>query len=1338
MADATPVRRGIYDPERAARKRRLLYGEEPTPAPTLPSGPLSSSPPQRGADERVVFGSLLNSMLIAQQKGSREREILRDINYMQTAGLGTVSPNENYEFEGSRDTDAEVRRQDYRANDPEAAFVQPDPSIAGPEVDKREGSAFRSTVNFLFSDEMGLMGMKWDDEGFAWNRENFVNQITEHPYSTALTLASYVVPIGAAWMKGARIAQRGQKLAAMAGQVPEAAAGRGLLGTSFRFRFDDHARLVQTLANPATNDGRKLFSDATVQALRQASSPADVADIVSPSALRKMLINDWHQERFFELRNLAKEGKLEGIRQKASWTMWRAFGNRYFEKLQDVSKAQIDNMDQFFTKAQFGRFLSQAPSRLNKEGNEAIYKFWLAGPGRDVGELAKRIGDDNALWADSMATKWQSLFKEQATEGFIDDATVSLFTDPGKVGAGFHLPALRRGTHDFEELGGSILSAQPGQYGALVQTRKLDVGKALTGPTTKHRGKFNTQEAVLDAIDALETDPAKLTIGGFIKDNVLFQVHRNFRDIITDAIEAPTGKWAQMVTSRAAYEAMPNYAKKQWLDFDELDTVVPGLASRMRRMIDAKVAKDGLDATKYAQMPVIDREVVKQFFGHAGSARQASGNFAKFFELLTAVHKTSRTALNVPTHMSNITGNMMFLAMAGMNPFSPQALNDGRRMAKALGRISKQSRKTGEAVDTLMAKDNLIKVFGKDRYIKDKFGNQLDLADMFSDEIMRDLIESQAFENVEGLNHVNNLLKGIERLESSGWSDKALAGVARSIAGVGEVPGVRGVLHNMSAAYLSEDMIPKMMYATNLARQGWGRDAIVREIGRRLPQYRTVGNIQNSARRIVLPWITFPSEAARILKNNMMDNPVAMMAWMQAPSVAQSVVSGMGMGPDYEEYADLIEAAPPWAARYQTVMTDGEEAPEALGAMGVGGVGAMVGAALGGARGAAVGAVGGAVAGATIGRTLGKDPENELREFNRAWTLDFLPQSALFPSSIHPHEWEKVLPSGMGGTPTPGAEAFQTAKDLTPVEPFAVFLPLLDLYSGRGSFGQEIQAKSGISFANKMALGLLGHLAPPVIQKYGMKLEGPGGALVPMGDTHDANGGQMTVPKYVTSTLFGLSAAGLTFLGARGGLGARGAGLIGSTALSGGVGAMAGAEINTRRLMTDLGIMPDPRTGEYGDWTLDFLANSFFGLNKSWKVSPGQAIYNQNLRSKRFGEMRKVSVKELRDAIGAERRGAALSALAEIYKTYVYEHGDTQAAKREFMDWGQRTIKSMEGLRIYSGVSEERLLGQISALRAANEELTKIRRQQLAELRAELQQRQLRKASGLKVVKLPK
>jgi hypothetical protein len=1327
---------GIYDPEREARARETVYGDKPprlTPAP--PTGPLAKA--SKKDREHAEMSTLARGMISKHDAATRERELIRDSSYMATVGLGTVNPNANYEFEQSRDSEAEYRRQDFRQNDPHAAFLQPDNSLIDPNEEPGDsGNAFRSTLNFIFSDEMGMLGMKWDDEAFSWNKDNFINQITEHPYSTAFTLASYIVPVGLAWQKGSRIAQRGAKLAAATGADAAAVTGSGILGSKVGWRFDDHAKLVQTLAKPEANDGRRFFSDSTADALKKATSPDEIKDIVSPTELNKMLINDWHQERYFELRQLAKQGKLETIQQKAAWTMWRRFGNKYFEKLQDIDKVMIQSMDDFFVKSQIGRFLAQAPGRLGEESNQAIFKYWQAGTGnRNTAELAKKVGAENADWAERIVGKWENLFVEQYDEGFIDYATVSMFTDPDKVPAGFHLPAILKGTPGFEELGGKFLTVEAGsQYGSLVERRGLDIGKALTGPTTKHRGKFTTSQAVLDNLDELETNPAKLTIGGFIKDNILFQIHRNFRDIIVDATEGST-RWSQMIASREAYESMPKYAKQNWISFEDLDSVVPGLSERMERMVQSKVTKEGLDSAKYTSMPVIDREVVKKFFGREGSARQVGGTFGKFFELLTAVHKTSRTALNAPTHMSNITGNMMFLAMAGMNPFGKQALNDGRMFAKAFHSLAKSAGSRGEdTIDSLMTKDNLAKLFGDDRYATDKLGNKVDFAELFSDSIMKDLTEAQAFDEVEGLKNVDRLLAQLERLETDGWGDKALEATARAIAGVGEVPGIKQTLHAASSAYLAEDMIPKMMYAANLARKGWGKDAIIREVGRRLPQYRTVGSMQQAARRVVLPWITFPAEATRIMKNNMMDRPVQMMAWMQAPQIAQSIVSGSGQGPDFSEYEDAINAAPPWAVRYQTVMVDGNDAPELLGAVGGAGVAGTVGAAVGGARGAAIGAVAGGVAGAALGATFGQE-QAEIKDFNRAWVMDFLPQSALFPSSLHPSQWEKVIPSGMGGAPVLGRESAMTAKDLFPVEPFAVFTPLLELYAGRGSFGREINdAKSGIDYAGKMALGLLGHLSPPIMQKYGMKLDDSNGNPIEMAEIFESNGGQSTLPRAITATFGGLALGGLSFLGAKSGLGVAAKTAAGSAALAGAIGAGAGHSINMSRLMEDLGLNPNPRTGQMGDMTLDFVANSFFGLNKSWRSDPLQAEYQQTLRNKQTAELRASSVKQFRDAITNGRASSAAAILAEIKKTYIYQYGDTKIADVEFIEWSQRMMRDIGSLPIYGGVSEKELVMRINALRAANAEKYKMQRARLAENRAEFLRRQLKKANGLKVM----
>jgi hypothetical protein len=589
---------------------------------------------------------------------------------------------------------------------------------------------------------------------------------------------------------------------------------------------------------------------------------------------------------------------------------------------------------------------------------------------------------------------------------------------------------------------------------------------------------------------------------------------------------------------------------------------------------------------------------------------------------------------------------------------------------------------------------------------------------------------------MEGLQHTKQILKQFETLESTGFGEKAVAASARALAGFGEVKGIKQTLNGLSSAYLGEDVVPKMMYVANLLRKGWGEDAIVKEVGRRLPQYLTVGNFQQKSRRIVLPWITFPTEAARIIKNNMMDYPVSMMAWMKGPAIAQSIAYGSGLAPNYEETEAMIEGAPGWADRYQTVYLDEETAPQTLGAVGGVGMGSMIGGAVGGAKGAAIGAAGGAIGGAIMGKkspTAQRLTQDDLAGAARAWALDFLPTSAAVFGSTHPHEWEKVDP--FNGVPAPGKEVMGTIKDLSPVEPFAIAMPLVELAAGRGSFGREIETKSGWDFANKAALGLYGMLMPPMIQKYGMRVEGEGG-VYKMADIHEANGGQQTLPRSQTATFFGLSMAGLTAMGARKLPGATAAKTLGAAATAGIPGAMAGSQLNTRRLMTDLGIMRDPYTNEYNDRTMDFFFNTFMGVNKSWKVSPKTAIANEERRNKRFQEIRKSSLKSLMDSMRNGSESMAVAAAGEAYKTFQLQWADSPKADEEYLKWLERNVKNIGKTPQMRTVSEDELTFRISALKDVFKK-TKVKfvGQRLAEMEAELHMRRASKAKNLKLTR---
>jgi hypothetical protein len=188
-----------------------------------------------------------------------------------------------------------------------------------------------------------------------------------------------------------------------------------------------------------------------------------------------------------------------------------------------------------------------------------------------------------------------------------------------------------------------------------------------------------------------------------------------------------------------------------------------------------------------------------------------------------------------------------------------------------------------------------------------------------------------------------------------------------------------------------------------------------------------------------------------------------------------------------------------------------------------------------------------------------------------------------------------------------------------------------------------------------------------------------------------------------------------------------------TVASSGLLGAAAGSEVNVRKLAADLGIDTDVRTGTEGEWTLDFLGNSWFGMNRSWKATPGQSMYAQNLQSKRFAELRSTSVKELRDAFYNGSESQAIAVMGEIKKLYNYEYANVQDADREFIEWGERMIKSMGELPIYQGFSNERIDMMIKALQAANQIKYDLKAKELAELKALRSKRALERAGGLRV-----
>lgn len=1411
-----------YAPDRG-QPRRLLDIDESSPSLSrhtlldkVPHDLLRRKEKPNSEEEREQFGQIAASLVHSKSRSDDLRESANSI--ANSAG----SPDR--EFEGSYGEEADARAEMYDLDDPYSVTVTPDDTPPQEETSSGPVETLRKTGEFLFSDEIAMLGFKWDGEAYEWGKENTIEQFVDHPYMSALTLASYVVPLGFAARAGARMSKRGKDIAELGikrregltgsldtlnpeqmAEAAGAASGRGFLGTTIGFKFDDHAKMVKTLADPSVNldglpkegsdivtqFGRGFFSDNYAKKISEATSAAEIRKLVPEARLKKMLQADYQQEQWVKLkkrntRPIADNDPLGPLtrREKISYAAQKNFQNTYFESLQDMQKSHIMNMNDFYVKAGLGKVLADAPGYLNDAANDEVYKFFLAGPGRNVEELAGKIGQKEADWAQEMATRWTDLFDLQVKEGMVSAETAVMFREG--VGSGLHLPAIRKGTPGFGDVGGKTKNLQRGDN-VLKKPRFEDgpenMAAQLGGPTTKKRGKYTSRQLVLDGIEKgeLETGAVAMTQGGFIKDSMLFQVYRNFRDTVLAE--------GENVLSKVDYDMLTTKGgREKYINVDDLDDVVPGLAEKITNMVNVKRKEDGLEAI--GEMPYVDKDVVESFFGSNGSARQASGSFARFFELMTAVHKTAKTSLNPATHMSNVLGNMNFLLMRGMNAFGKASLDDGGNMADAFSKLAKQvqaRKKSAKAagheapditLSELMSKDNLAEVMGENRYITDDIGERIDLAEMFSDPSMQQMIEAQSFDAVEGLASVKSTITNIQNANATGWGDKALLKVANGIAGLTDSNAAQATLEKASAAYLAEDMVPKMMYAMNLARQGLGRDAILREVGRALPQYNTVGKLPKDSRKLVLPWITWTAEAARITKNNMMDRPISTSMWMQGPQIAQSVISGVGAGPDTQvnpgtgtsELQDAQANAPRWANKGSTVMVGGESANSVIQSAGGMAAGTLAGTVRGGARGGAIGAAIGAVGGAALGALGGGD------DTPRAWNLDWMVTQTLDIGTHSQDVLRKLDP--FNETPWSGAETFGAALDVSPVAPLAVAMPIINTALGRDSFGEEMDTSDGVSgMASNMSKAFIGFLSPPMLQKYAMKMGGADGNPVEMAEIFEKNGGQATLPKLLTATVAGLAVGGLTFMGTRnldtsrklasgvaaaayqtakaarrvkpGSLLAKtpktfpvlagvGKGDKIAAAGMGTVAALAGSEVNVRKLSEDLGLSRNPHSMQPGDPGLDFFTNNFLGM-KSWKAGNSNNALPRREHKMAYTHARTKVNKNITAYVSDNNISGIKGEVRKMYQLFKQQYiDDPSVALEKFNAWKERIYKTMAKNPAYSTYSNDELERELLKMRAKTKaavgEANKVMQKALDEMKTESLMRGLRNAKGLTIV----
>lgn len=1016
-------------------------------------------------------------------------------------------------------------------------------------------------TNFVIGGEMSAIGMSLDATGVHWSLEALKQQWSETPLwmnllnSTSL-VGTVVFPLAAAAHSTYKFGKLGQALGTIAPEAEEILKFKslGLLdenvtevssATLYKLRKLEHAKT------------KYAEMDAGIEALR--------------------------------------EGKpAQNPIQMASAMFDRRFANTYYKltSSSEVRTAYHTSLDKLWKNENLGQFFMDMP---DEEMGKDIVKSWF----HDMNPTAfpkVELSAKDAVWSERMKTAMKEHQLTMLEEGGITQETFD------KVGT-MHIPA----TYATEELK-DMSSART----YIVPTeRKLKAKKTgfLTEevPEQRYVAMRVTRIPRLDSPNLLErksdlptvysklvndeliTHPTQLTIRGLVEDKLILNNLRFVRDVAVNAKHAVS---YDTIMSKYISQGLP--IPKDYISLNALPN--SAVIERMIRKIPDGSGIKFLGPN--GELPFIRKSVFDEIASETGMFAQTQ-HAADMLDVMTTIMKTSKTAFNIPTHLQNTGGNMVFLAQAGMNPLAPENIN----MMHDLGKTFNQVYELRHAAKDLSHKqffsaENMKGInLGKMKIN----GRTFDLSEELFDPVTQELIEDSAFDSAEGASHLTNLLG---RLREDQTLTKATIKTYLKAKDIAQIGGKVKWMDAATKAYAAEDVIPKMAMYMKLRGEGLTRSAAVLEVGRRMPMYQTVGSSIGTARKFLFPWASFPTEALRITKNNLMDHPLKMLPWLHMPGIIQGLYHEVD--PDFNlGQTDLAKRMlPQYAQTPQTVVgRSGVLGPAIAGVSGAF-TGAIAGTVMGGATGAAIGAAAGGIAGYAGAKALSsKEQEDEIR----GAVLNYVPHSSFFIKSNSPDT--------------------QTSDfmDVVPAEPLSILRSILDVTTGKGSYGEEIASKGPVDTMSKVIAGMIGFLSPPIIQKYGFRT---------------------TTPDVSLTSLIG-----------GGGLG------IDPT--------------NISQLQIDSGQWLDPRTNKPGNFTYSGLLNNL-GVIKSYVGSPAQMGANKMREDKYAEQVRSYLAKNLNYYTKNGNNDAAAAVLKDIMATFSMQHaGNGYEAQKKYSQWLERNKKTL-------------------------------------------------------------
>jgi len=633
-----------------------------------------------------------------------------------------VWPDSDYDAQARGITEyyqaVEAQKEAQFASDYKVPQIEDEDTATGMEI-------MRNFSNFLFHDEMALLGFSWNKDNIEHRADIARDFISDHPWRAGLAVAGASGPLFAGAKRIARVV-KGADAAIDSGRLLE----RGLIDNIDEFEaLPDYAKKIvnqqaDRIADIAEIQAAIKDGTATVSQQIRASFHSQFGNAyLDDQALERMSPFSTLKEWSTRTQDLVAGRTVTNMLDLAD-EVPASEGTAILHALKDPSQMMG---------------LSKASKQFAIEyGNEArAMQRQLLDEGFIDKDTADKIGD---VWFSTLRQE-SPLFEEGATTA-VHSIIKRRTRDPDVAGNLKVINIPRTGSAHLKER-----TLDSTQVTNLIKRQRaaeaLDIDKperalALLKNAPEEAaaieliksGRVAEAKSILAREGFIGSNPKDLVVKSMLQQKLLFENFRTMRDVAMNP---------NLTKTFDEVQAMSSQTKRRMMSLDKMEN-----AATLRRMVAKKLGKANVEKLGYVHQSLFEAlsDVTNE---------QTIGSGVGLLEIGTAILKTMKTSANPFTHFQNIVGNGVFLHMAGFNILKPENTALVKRSWSAVAEWQ-AIRKSGAAAAE-------IRDLGK---LKTRAGKEIDIAAELQNPLLsgdHGILDMSSIEASEGIPMLGKLAK---------------------------------------------------------------------------------------------------------------------------------------------------------------------------------------------------------------------------------------------------------------------------------------------------------------------------------------------------------------------------------------------------------------------------------------------------------------------------------------------------------------------------------------------------------------------------------------------------